>query len=170
MLNWALAGARRLIQNDAFTRCEVCEMAKSGHRQDSDPFLQFLDECGLRGEGASVLCDDLYMAYRGFCDSSGKMPKAKSEFGKQIARLEGVTRRREYLASRRYYIYDGVGLLPTVLGSPQSDWRTRQYQPPYRQELAPRAGSRHAGELAASPGTPLDTSDPPHRGMNLGMT
>jgi putative DNA primase/helicase len=170
VLNWSLAGAQRLIQNDTFTHCEVCETAKHGHRQDSDPFLQFMDECCQQGDGLSVLCDDLYKAYRGFCEATGKMPKAKSEFGKQIAKLENVTRRRELSDRRRYYVYTGIDLLPTVLGSPQCESRLRQYQPPHRDDMFPRAGLRHAGEPAASRGTPPNALDRPPRGMNPGVS
>ena len=145
-------------------------MAKSGHRQDSDPFLQFVDECCLQGEGQSALCDDLYLAYRGFCESSGKMPRAKPEFGKQIGRLQGIRRDRESNASRRFYVYVGIGLLPTVLTTSQFNVRGQHYQAPYRPQPSPRAGLRLAVDAEASPETPQDTLGLPPRGMNPGMT
>lgn len=134
VLNWAIEGARRLARNDSFTHCAVCTAAKGGHRHDSDPFLQFLDECCEFGEELTVLVDELYTAYRGFCEHGGKMPKAKSEFGKQVAKFAVVSRERVGPASRRYYIYRGIGVLPTVLVSQVLDSRSRRYQPPHRQE------------------------------------
>lgn len=165
VLNWALEGARRLIRNDAFTRCQVCETAKYGHRHDSDPFLQFLDECCETGEGLSVLADDLYVAYRGFCEHIKKMPKAKPELGKQLAKIAGVTRDREG-SRRRYYIYRGIHLLPTVLANLAKDRLTMQYQPP-RQEHYPSANRSGrppsaASAQSSSPGVPA----PPPRGMS----
>ncbi len=166
VLNWALEGARRLTVNDTFTRCDVCEGVKGGHRHDSDPFQQFLDECCERGPGLSILVDTLYRAYRGFCDECGKMPKAKSEFGKQIARVPGVARERETTASRRYYYYNGIGCLPTVLVNPDQDYRHQRYQSPFRQELYPPANRhRRRVEETLSSSSP-DASPPPDRGMN----
>lgn len=43
ILNWALVGAQRLLQQGAFTRCAVCDQACCEHRHDSDPFRQFID-------------------------------------------------------------------------------------------------------------------------------
>lgn len=165
VLNWALEGARRLIRNDAFTHCCVCESAKGWHRHDSDPFLQFLDECCDVREGLTVLADDLYSAYRGFCDHSGRMPKARPEFGKQLAKIAGVSRVRTS-SVRRYYVYHGIGLLPTVMGTAAQDYRTTQYRPPRHQETYPGANRHGRPAVESSTAASPDASGLAHRGMN----
>jgi len=132
VLNWALHGAHRLLRQNAFTECDVCQAAKIGHRHDSDPFLQFTDEClELRPDGVELV-DEVYLAYHGFCKSNGKMPKSKSEVGKQFLGLDGVERQRECEATRRYYVYVGVRLLQGVL-SWDSNTNEKRYRPPTRQ-------------------------------------
>lgn len=165
VLNWALEGARRLVRNDAFTHCRVCETAAGGHRHDSDPFLQFLDECCDVREGLTVLVDDLYTAYRGHCEHSGRMPKAKPEVGKQLAKIAGVSRERSG-TTRRYYVYHGIGLLPTVIGSAERDPLAAQYRPPRRQEMYPEANRHGRPVVESSPAAPPDTPAPAHRGVN----
>ena len=133
ILNWALEGSQRLLQQDAFTTCEVCDQACSEHRHDSDPFRQFFDECCVLSEGAIVPVDELYFAYKEFCEHSGKKSKAKSEFGKQMRTLQGVHRRRG-TTERRAYEYCGIAILPGVL-----DRNPTRYQVP---RARPRIGPR----------------------------
>ena len=164
IVNWALDGARRLLTQDSFTRCAVCDRAKSDHRHDSDPFRQFLDECCEIEATQSVLVDELYEAYMGFCRASGKFLKAKSELGKQLSRLAGVSRRRATQVGRRYYVYLGIGLLPTVLGTRVSsgDPLRRTYQPAFPMPIDTRP-HRGRGENTS---TNSDSVVPayPHRG------
>ena len=137
VLNWAIEGAVQLLSQGDFTQCELCEQAKLGHRHDSDPFLQFLDECCEIRQDRDELVDDLYAAYRGFCEAAGKKPKAKSEFGKQMANI-GINRERELRVSRRHYVYRGIGLLPGVLAVTEP--LTRRYQAPSRRDISPLPG------------------------------
>lgn len=150
VLNWALQGASRLIQRAEFSACTVCQDARSQHRHDSDAVQQFIEECLVIGDGEQVLVDDAYTAYKGFCESIGKMPKARPEFGKLIAKLPGVERGRATHSLtthsvRRPYVYYGMCLAPSVLGS-TSDCRytERQYQPPRSSDMCttPQLGSR----------------------------
>lgn len=113
VLNWALAGARRLLAQNGFTDCRVCEEAKREHRQDSDPFLQFLDECCEVRASLSVPAKSLYTAYTRFCEDSRRMPKSHSEFGKQL-KSKGFVKERSSQSRQRTYVYRGIGLLLIV--------------------------------------------------------
>lgn len=53
ILNWALAGLARLLVQDGFTACEVCEGAKSDHRNACAPVAEFIgDQFTLASEYA----------------------------------------------------------------------------------------------------------------------
>ena len=117
VLNWALSGALRLLAQGGFTRCSVCDAARTDYQHDSDPFRQFIDERGELGRDFTVLSDAAYSAYHEFCDRNGRRPKGNTEFGRQVARLNGVTRQRETSGERRYY-YLGLSVRGTAaLGS-----------------------------------------------------
>jgi P4 family phage/plasmid primase-like protien len=128
IFNWALEGSQRLLQQDAFTTCEICDQACSEHRHDSDPFRQFIDECCDVTEGAIVPVDELYFTYKEFCEQSGKKSKAKSEFGKQMRTLQGVQRQRG-TTERRVYEYCGIAIRPGVLDRNPTRYRIPRTRP-----------------------------------------
>lgn len=166
VLNWALEGASRLLQQDQFTSCGACDAAKHEHRHDSDPFRQFLDECCELGPDYSVVVDEFYKAYSGFCRESGKGAKAKSEVGKLMAKLNEVDRRRDTEVGRRYYVYHGIRLLPTVMAAQlPGDPRRQEYQPARRMSRDVRL--RPTSDLA---GPVLGVADQPDREEDPGQT
>jgi phage/plasmid-associated DNA primase len=103
LLNWAIAGLRRLLEQNRFTACPVCQAALEQHRLHCDPVSQFVDEkCVLAADlkkGDRGVCDVpknvLYEAYAEWCLKSGHKPAAKNTFGGRIARLRGVKERRD---------------------------------------------------------------------------
>jgi putative DNA primase/helicase len=109
IFNWALAGAMRLFEQGGFSQCTVCTRCAGEHRQHSDSFLEFMDEMIDLGSDKRVLVDDFYQAYVDYCGRSGRRPKAKAEIGKQVLRLDGVTRTRQPSGARRYE-YHGIGI------------------------------------------------------------
>ena len=109
IFNWALAGAMRLFEQGGFTRCEVCERCAGEHRQHSDSFLEFVDEMTELGSDKRVLSDDFYQAYVYYCQNNGRKAKGNTEIGKQVQRLQGVSRVRQSGGSRKYE-YQGIGL------------------------------------------------------------
>ncbi|MGE0537445.1 MAG: phage/plasmid primase, P4 family [Pirellulales bacterium] len=109
ILNWALAGLRRLLAQDGFTACGVCAASLAAHRELSDPFGLFAAEClELRPEAItdSALTYDLYRAY---CVRNGHKPLGNSRFGMRVLTISGVGRGRHGHGSRAYY-YRGVAL------------------------------------------------------------
>ena len=111
IFNWALQGAVRLFEQGGFTRCVVCERCANEHRQHSDSFLEFVDEMTETGTDKRVLSDDFYQAYVQYCQNNGRKPKGNTEIGKQVQRLDGVTRTRQGGRNRKYE-YQGIGLRP----------------------------------------------------------
>ena len=117
ILNWALAGLHRLLQNGRFTACVVCAAAAKKHQLDCDPVAQFVDEGGIHppppgGGTLWVPVDTLYQKYREWCDEGGYKPKSRGRFNSDIAKLEGVTQHRATTADatgKRPYHWVGIG-------------------------------------------------------------
>ena len=117
ILNWALAGLHRLLQNGRFTACVVCAAAARKHQLDCDPVAQFVDEGGIHPppQGGGTLwvpVDALYQKYREWCDEGGYKPKARGRFNSDIAKLEGVSQHRATTADatgKRPYHWVGIG-------------------------------------------------------------
>jgi P4 family phage/plasmid primase-like protien len=107
IVNWALAGARRLYQQGRFTICPICAACVEEHRIHSDPFQQFIAEETTRGPDVIIHTETLYKAYVRFCESNGRKPRNSSDFGKQVCGLPGVVRQRQSIGPRLYE-YRGI--------------------------------------------------------------
>jgi P4 family phage/plasmid primase-like protien len=117
ILNWALRGLSRLLQQGHFTPCAVCAEAAKRHQLDCDPVAQFLDESGTYpppsgGKPLWVLKDELYQQYREWCEGAGNLPLSKNKFGRQVGKLPGVQEHRSPNAGpggKRPYYWAGIG-------------------------------------------------------------
>ncbi|HEY3964495.1 MAG TPA: phage/plasmid primase, P4 family [Planctomycetaceae bacterium] len=109
IFNWAILGAQRLLQQNAFTPCSVCDARLNQHRLDSDAFQQFVDEELDFIAGAKIVKQTLYARFAEFCLSSGRKACCKSEMGKLVLQLPGVTDGRES-SGRRDRFYTGLRL------------------------------------------------------------
>ena len=94
ILNWAIRGLRRLLEQEAFTVCPTCEAAKGQHQRDCDPFTQFVDECLEFRPIAQIDKPDLYALYQEWCEANGNKPLASGSFTRLVKKLAGVTEGR----------------------------------------------------------------------------
>lgn len=89
VLNWALAGLQRLHANGRFTDCPRVRAARDRHRADSNPARAFL--LGQYREdptGGFVATDEMYAAYRGWCEQTGhSRPLTLPTFAREIGRV-----------------------------------------------------------------------------------
>lgn len=113
VLQWSLIGLRRLYTQRQFTEPLVCKREKQEYRQESNPVFDFVGDCVLQDEGASVEVGALYDAYVLWCKRRGEKPKDHSSFGKSLTRVchgyETHQVRKQDGSRRRYYI--GLGLI-----------------------------------------------------------
>jgi putative DNA primase/helicase len=66
LLNWALKGRRRLLQQGGFTEPAVCTEALAEYRKESDPTRQFLEENCVPAPNAVLERDTLRRYYNGW--------------------------------------------------------------------------------------------------------
>ncbi|MCE9554761.1 MAG: DUF5906 domain-containing protein [Planctomycetes bacterium] len=125
IFNWALEGARRLIEQGDFSRCRVCESCLGEHRFASDPIRQFVDDvCALQSEPeVNVVCHDLYQAYCEWSVANGRRSLSSSEFGKALLSINGITKRRES-SGQRLHRYYGIAKLGNGTRTPRPRRRT----------------------------------------------
>ena len=87
IVNWALAGARRLIMQNRFTYCAKCEESKSQHRVESDTVRAFHDEYCFRQSCTFSATSKLYEIYKYDTRKKGRMPVSETEFGRRLTSM-----------------------------------------------------------------------------------
>lgn len=132
ILNWALVGLRRLLQQGQFSACVVCAEAAKRHQLDCDPVAQFMDEIGIHpppddGAVRRILKDDLYQKYREWCEGGGYLALSRNRFNRQVGKLPGVQEYRSPQAEpdgKRPYYWTSIGMplvLPVGADSAEAD-------------------------------------------------
>ncbi|KKL96141.1 hypothetical protein LCGC14_1847400, partial [marine sediment metagenome] len=125
LINFALRGLRSLREKDEFTRPEVAEDLIIQLRELTTPVTAFIADCcevmpsGGDLEEYHVIIDQLYDAWKHWCDEGGREPGTKAVFGRQF--LQGcpsAAPARVRLDDRRYRVYQKVKL---------SDWVFKDY-------------------------------------------
>ena len=81
MLNWAIAGLHRLRKQGRFTESEVCNRALNEYRAESNPARLFLSEHCREELNESVGTQELYEAYREWCEGHGYRPLLEQSGG-----------------------------------------------------------------------------------------
>ncbi len=110
ILNWAIAGLKRLVLRKRFIRCSVCRRALTRFRTDVDTVLSFLEEKCIRGAGHSVEASTLYRKYRCWCEDNGRQSLASSKFRQRMKNLK-MPRCRPGSGLERPRMYSGVNLI-----------------------------------------------------------
>ena len=114
ILNWAIAGLRRLRQQGGFTDARVCRAVLEEHRLDTNPARAFLLDHLRRAPGGSVVISDVYGQYKDWCEDRGHTRLDDRQFGKEMQRaFPGVERVRKPGGRRqkRPWFYRGVQLV-----------------------------------------------------------
>jgi P4 family phage/plasmid primase-like protien len=116
MLNWALAGLKRLRRQRRFTDPAVCMEALAEYRKESDPTRQFLEENCVQAPNAVLERDMLRRYYNGWCQlhKCGSLGPAK--FGQAVRDVfPGVIPHRPTArpGQKRDWCYKGIDYVGT---------------------------------------------------------
>jgi len=106
ILNWAIAGLRRLQLRGRFVIPEAMKIATQRFVAQNDIAAAFVDDCCLTGEACKVQSRVLYTAYKEWATETAHKPKSETSMAEEWRRLgfEG------YSADGRNY-WRGVKLL-----------------------------------------------------------
>ncbi|MBN1279719.1 MAG: DNA primase [Chlorobiaceae bacterium] len=85
VLNWALEGLRRLLQQGRFSECDAARCAVDQYKRESDSVQMFVDEQALEPSGVGFeTLGELYKGYKSFCADDGYRPLGKQNFSKRL--------------------------------------------------------------------------------------
>ena len=110
ILNWAIEGMNSLKEAGRFTvPADNAELIED-YRQSADPARAFLLENYLwSANGAGVRCQEVYSAYKTYCDENGCRAVGSRLFGKQVRRIfPEMERTRMGTRAVREYTYSGL--------------------------------------------------------------
>jgi putative DNA primase/helicase len=111
ILNWSLVGLHRLIveNGNKFTRLPSAEEAITTMRDLASPVGAFVREKCTIGPDMEIAVDELYAAYRTWCDDNGHPKLAKQTFGRDLrAAVPSIAVKRPRIGERsRFYV--GIG-------------------------------------------------------------
>lgn len=107
---WALAGLKRLMENGyQFSETEQSKAELQRYRVESNSALLFAEECCVIAPEATCVREELFIAYRDYCNKNGLKPMSQANFNKDIESLnEGVSRGLEKISRRK--IWTGIRL------------------------------------------------------------
>jgi len=85
LLNWALVGLRRLLENGKFSYSQTQEDVKREYIKLSDSLRAFATEfCGRGGVEDYVTKEDFFGKYQEFCETEGIETKSKALIGRRL--------------------------------------------------------------------------------------
>lgn len=141
IFNWAAEGWARLQRQRQFTETASGRAVTADLVTAGSPVAEFvLDRC-RQGDEQKVGRDELYAAWRKWCDENDQRPGSKNQFGQRLrAYLPQVTDSRPRVEGERQWVYVGISLLPEIPGySPPDDrlaHETREPEPVPTKTLA----------------------------------
>jgi putative DNA primase/helicase len=85
VLNWVLAGLRRLLNQEAFSKCDAADNFLSDYKKKTDTVQLFLEDNNYVLDLVNhVPLKDLYSEYRSYCQDNGNRPLAKKTFSERL--------------------------------------------------------------------------------------
>lgn len=110
ILNWALDGLDRLNQRGYFVQPASGAEALRQLEDLASPVAAFIrDRCHV-DVAASVGVDDLWAAWRTWCEEDNRHPGTKAVFGRDLRAAVPTLRRERHRSDGRQYTYGGIGL------------------------------------------------------------
>ncbi|APZ96576.1 hypothetical protein Fuma_06246 [Fuerstiella marisgermanici] len=113
MLNWAIEGLQRLLEQKQFTYSEVCQAALTDYKFESNPAAAFLEE-RVTPDGrpnVRILKQELYNAYSNWCGHHGRRRLGDGEFAKEVRRKFKVSDARPSIDGLRQRVWRGIRML-----------------------------------------------------------
>lgn len=88
VFNIVLEALHRLIEQGSFTESKIAEDAVNSYMQDNNNVAIFMDECFyVKTEKRETSRDELYQAYKRYCNDNGYSTCASNKFGTRLREL-----------------------------------------------------------------------------------
>ena len=113
VLNWSLNGLARLTNNGGrFTRLPSADEAVIAMRDLASPVAAFVRERCRTDAAREITVEELYVAYRSWCEDNGHVKATKQNFGRDLrAAVPSVRVIRPREEGARSRVYSGIDLL-----------------------------------------------------------
>ncbi len=114
---WALVGLARLRERGRFEESRTTRELIAGYRTDNNPLLAFVQERCTQaktwnGAPAEEKKDDLFKAYREFCEEGGYKPLAKNHFARGLREVvPSISTKRARDGNGRVQVFVGIRLI-----------------------------------------------------------
>ncbi len=114
LLNFALEGLKRLLENNAFTNTPTTDDMRESYKRLASPIAAFVMDCVEIGAEGYVLKDDLYNAFIGYCAQNNLPGMAKNAFSMRLHEHVRVNDYRPTIAGKRANAWQGIVLGETT--------------------------------------------------------
>jgi putative DNA primase/helicase len=118
ILNWALAGRRRLLERGYFEQPKSAAEAVEQLNDLGSPIKAFVRDCCKVGPDEVVVIDDLFAAWRTWCSGDNRHAGAKGTFGRDLRAALPSVKMFQSRAHGMRRVYGGIGLLSPPPGAP----------------------------------------------------
>lgn len=118
ILNWALDGLARLVERGRFEEPASSVEAVIAMKDSASPMSAFVRECCDIGAGREISVDDIFQAWRNWCEDNGRDRAGnKQMFGRNLQAVvpsARLTRPRDDEGAR-VRIYQGITIKPQMI-------------------------------------------------------
>jgi putative DNA primase/helicase len=114
ILNWALDGYARLMNQDGFSNERSISGKRDLWQSQGDSIDRFVDQVLVKDEQGREPDVEVYNAYCEFCDSLERQPKAKATLTKRLKQEYGVEQRRPTIGNEQVRCYCGISFGSTL--------------------------------------------------------
>lgn len=109
ILNWCLDGLNDVLTNKRIHECEESHKEKEAFLMALNPVKQFVEDCCSIDYNATITKQDLYLAYKHFCEESNLQPLGRYKFYDQLSRDFNVDEFRD--GNRKPWSFRGIDIL-----------------------------------------------------------
>jgi len=113
IVNWALGGLKRLLQNKRFTKSKKMAEMIEEYKRWSNPVDYFLEKQCEYLPNSWVTKKELYDTYKDFCEAEGLTIVSEELFSKEIRKKPRVTAQQKRIDEKRVWVWVGLRFKPS---------------------------------------------------------
>ena len=114
LLNFALEGLKRLLENNAFTNTPSTDGMRESYQRLASPIAAFVMDCVEVSADEFVVKDDLYNAFIDYCSKKNLPGMAKNAFSMRLHEHVRVNDYRPTIGGKRVNAWQGITLEGTT--------------------------------------------------------
>ena len=122
LLNLALAGLKRLLENGEFSYSKTVEEVKEDYIRKSSPIAAFIMDCLEIDSDAFIIKKELYNVFTEYCRQLKLPIVGQDTFFKKLPQYAVVSDHRPHIEGKRYYGFKGMRYKQNIR------WSTRSMQ------------------------------------------